>query len=371
MRDRVVLSTSLHDRNSADAKKAITAATINESPDRPIAEQFPNTTVVCLIDGVLCFHWRDYVPLLTFRNSSFSLQMFADLVGFTAWSSDRQPEDVFLLLETLYERYDTIAKEFNIFKVETVGDCYMAVAGLPKPNKHHALAAARFAYECLLATTEIMTDLEVKLGPGTTSLGLRVGLHSGTVTGGVLRGEKARFQLFGDTVNTASRMETNGVPGRVQVSQTTADLIAASGKQHWLTPRKEMIKAKGKGKMQVYFFKPRLNGLSRLESVGDCHDDEHENVPTTKIGDDTSDCGDTTTSSVHSSSPMSRIHRLIDWNTNLLLACLLNRKDTRDRISASRYGQDFRKYQVRASLANACLHRTSFYSLSRSSISQL
>lgn len=224
----------------------------------------------------------------------------------------------------------------------------MAVAGLPKPNKHHALSAAQFAYECLSATADIMADLEVRLGPGTTNLGLRVGLHSGTVTGGVLRGEKARFQLFGDTVNTASRMETNGVSGRVQVSQATADLIIASGKQHWLTPRKEMIQAKGKGKMQVYFFKPRSNGLSKLESMSNWHGDKNVDmtVSTATMGDEASECDGNSASSVPSSSPTSRINRLIDWNTNLLVTCLLNRQGTRDRISASKYGQDFRKYQT-------------------------
>jgi class 3 adenylate cyclase len=155
------------------------------------------------------------------------------------------------LLETLYERFDTLAKRFGVYKVETIGDCYMAVTGLPEPNAHHAVVAARFAYECIGATVEISKELEASLGPGTSDLALRIGLHSGTVTGGVLRGEKARFQLFGDTVNTAARMESNGVTGRVQVSQATADLIIGAGKEHWVLPRRTLVKAKGKGEMQV------------------------------------------------------------------------------------------------------------------------
>lgn len=75
--------------------------------------------------------------------------MFADLVGFTAWSSMREPTQVFTLLETIYSAFDHIAKRRRVFKVETVGDCYVAVTGLPEPRRDHAAAMARFSYECL------------------------------------------------------------------------------------------------------------------------------------------------------------------------------------------------------------------------------
>jgi class 3 adenylate cyclase len=79
----------------------------------------------------------------------------------------------------------------------------VAVSGLPSPNKDHAIVMARFAYECLQETSRLTKELEVTLGPGTSDLALRIGLHSGSLTAGVLRGEKSRFQLFGDTMNTA------------------------------------------------------------------------------------------------------------------------------------------------------------------------
>jgi class 3 adenylate cyclase len=75
--------------------------------------------------------------------------MFADLVGFTAWSSVREPAQVFTLLETIYSAFDKIVKRRNVFKVETIGDCYVAVTGLPEARKDHAVVMARFAYECL------------------------------------------------------------------------------------------------------------------------------------------------------------------------------------------------------------------------------
>jgi class 3 adenylate cyclase len=82
---------------------------------------------------------------------------------------------------------------------------------------------------------------------------MRVGLHSGATTAGVLRGAKGRFQLFGDTVNTAARMESNGVRGRIHVSQATADALIIKGKSDWLINREDKVVAKGKGEMQTYF----------------------------------------------------------------------------------------------------------------------
>ena len=89
-----------------------------------------------------------------------------------------------------------------MFKIETIGDCYVAVAGLPEPTDKHACIMAKFAQRCLIRFSELTKELELSLGPGTADLGVRIGLHSGPVTAGVLRGEKARFQLFGDTMNT-------------------------------------------------------------------------------------------------------------------------------------------------------------------------
>jgi len=140
-----------------------------------------------------------------------------------------------------------------VFKVEVVGDCYVAVCGLPDPNQDHYTVMCRFAQDCLSALQTLTKELVVRLGPDTSELGLRVGLHSGPVVAGVLRGEKSRFQLFGDTMNTAARMESTGITNRIQLSQATADLLIEQGKDHWIIKRKDKVKAKGKGELTTYF----------------------------------------------------------------------------------------------------------------------
>ena len=128
----------------------------------------------------------------------------------------------------------------------------------------HAVRMARFAREVLFRTHDLVKNLETSLGPGTADLTLRVGLHSGPVTAGVLRGEKSRFQLFGDTVTTASRMESTGEKNKIQVSLATADLIRAADKESWLTPRQDLVSAKGNDKLQTYWVKTRsgVSGMS-------------------------------------------------------------------------------------------------------------
>jgi class 3 adenylate cyclase len=109
-----------------------------------------------------------------------------DIVGFTAWSSEREPSQVFKLLESIYNAFDKVAKKLHIFKVETIGDSYVAVCGIPEYRKDHALLMTRFAHKCLEQMSIVTKDLERYLGPSTGDLQVRVGLHSGPVTVSIL-----------------------------------------------------------------------------------------------------------------------------------------------------------------------------------------
>ena len=221
----------------------VSTGTLGEDDSEPIAELFNDTTV-----------------------------MFADIAGFTAWSSEREPTQVFLLLETIYRAFDVVATKLGVFKVETIGDCYVAVTGLPDPNENHAVVMTWFASECIRQMKALVKDLEVSLGPGTSDLTLRVGMHSGPVTAGILRGQKSRFQLFGDTVNTAARMESTSLPNLIHTSYESVQLLIASGKVGWVTPRDDLIHTKGKGDMKTYWIKPRHGSSRGGNSSSNLHD---------------------------------------------------------------------------------------------------
>jgi class 3 adenylate cyclase len=246
--------------------------------------------------------------------------VFADIAGFTAWSSVRTPTQVFTLLEAIYGAFDAIAKRRGVFKVETIGDSYVAVTGLPKPNSDHAVVMAKFARDCREKMAQVTRKLEVTLGPGTADLQLRFGLNSGSCTAGVLRGEKSRFQLFGDTVNTAARMESNGERNKIHVSQTTADLLVAAGKQHWVTKREELIEAKGKGKMQTFWVEPKAISPAFIS-----HDDVSRVSVQSEDAVSLDDLDDKT-------------KRLVDWNVDILSSLLRQITARREASHSSRKG---------------------------------
>jgi hypothetical protein len=189
---------------------------------------------------------------------------------------------------------------------------------------------AKFARDCVAEMKEVVHKLEVTLGPDTADLAIRVGLHSGPVTAGVLRGDRARFQLFGDTMNTAARMETNGLRNEIHISSETADLITEAKKESWLTLREDVVVAKGKGALQTFWLATKKG--SRTESIVD--DPEGGEAPTTSGQNIVGSEGEAlqATRTIVST----KEQRLIDWNCELLLQLL-------KKIVARRNGRTKRK----------------------------
>jgi guanylate cyclase len=147
--------------------------------------------------------------------------LFADIVGFTPWAQRTPPERVVEVLDSMFSVFDELTERHGLEKIKTIGDAYMAVAGAPEPRTDHASEAVAVGRAMIVA----MADLRARLG---VDLEIRIGMASGPVVGGVIGERRLLFDLWGDTVNLASRLESSGIPGRIQVAASTRALLADS-----------------------------------------------------------------------------------------------------------------------------------------------
>eukprot|EP00977_Amphora_coffeiformis_P016581 scaffold5169_cov172-Amphora_coffeaeformis.AAC.12 len=225
----------------------------------------------------------------------------------------------------------------------------VAAAGLPEARRDHAVVMARFARECMKKMFSLTRRLEVNLGPDTADLSLRVGMHSGPVTAGVLRGERSRFQLFGDTMNTASRMESTGLAQKIQISQETADLLFAASKGRWIVQRDDRVVAKGKGELQTYWLQYHTDKSEAASSDNGLSEESVE--------DDVSNGSDgSSMEPVEEEEPRpeykhvsAKTARLIDWNKDILLrllkAIVARRQARNDRGPSTEPDENFDRAQ--------------------------
>ena len=169
---------------------------------------------------------------------------FADLVGFTALSSEMPPQEVVTLLNGLFTRFDVAAQELGIEKIKTVGDAYMAVCGLPVAVPNHAERMVRMAIRMVHITREHALEHRVDMK-------LRIGINSGPVVAGVIGKSKYIYDLWGDTVNLASRMESGGIPDSIQVTRPVYDKL----KDLFAFEPRGMIEVKGKGSVEAWLLR--------------------------------------------------------------------------------------------------------------------
>lgn len=169
---------------------------------------------------------------------------FADLVGFTAMSSEMPPAEVVTLLNGLFSRFDEAARELGIEKIKTVGDAYMAVCGMPIPVPDHAARMVRMAIRMVHITREHAMEHKV-------AMKLRVGINSGPVVAGVIGTSKYIYDLWGDTVNLASRMESGGLPDMIQVTRPVYEKL----KDQFVFEARGEIEVKGKGNVEAWLLK--------------------------------------------------------------------------------------------------------------------
>ncbi|MGU7771724.1 adenylate/guanylate cyclase domain-containing protein [Burkholderia sp. MR1-5-21] len=171
-----------------------------------------------------------------------STVLFADIVQFTRFSAGMRPEKLVAVLNEIFTDFDTIADDYGLEKIKTIGDAYMAAAGLPVPTADHAVRAAHMALEMM----DAVARFDSRTGH---TLKLRIGLNSGAVVAGVIGKQKFIYDLWGDAVNIASRMESCGVAGRVQVTETTRRLLGDA----FTFEDRGTIQAKGAGKFHTWF----------------------------------------------------------------------------------------------------------------------
>ncbi|XP_048763359.2 receptor-type guanylate cyclase Gyc76C-like [Ostrea edulis] len=172
---------------------------------------------------------------------------FSDICGFTQLSAEITPMEVVQMLNSLYTMFDSIIKNYDVYKVETIGDAYMVVSGLPIRNGDtHAGEIASMSLELLRA----ITTFRIAFIPSKT-LKLRIGMHSGPCVAGVVGLTMPRYTLFGDTVNTASRMESNGEPLQIHCSESSKEFLDKLG-GYTLEPR-GLVEMKGKGQLFTYW----------------------------------------------------------------------------------------------------------------------
>jgi len=172
--------------------------------------------------------------------------LFADLANFTSLSARTEPERMVALLNEVFTRFDQLADKHGLEKIKTIGDAYMVAGGVPVPRPDHAIAVAEMA----LGMMKALEGYEV--APG-VPLELRIGISSGPVVAGVIGERKFIFDVWGDTVNTASRMESEGQVGCIQVSTPTCRLL----REHFLLERRGRVEVKGKGKLTTWFLRGR------------------------------------------------------------------------------------------------------------------
>jgi guanylate cyclase len=177
--------------------------------------------------------------------------LFADVVGFTPLSAELAPTEMVELLNEIFSTFDSLVEKYGLEKIRTIGDNYMVAAGVPRPRPDHCQAMASMALDML-------EYIQKRPGENGKMVNFRIGLNTGPMIGGVIGRQKFHYDVWGDTVNVASRMESQGKAGKIQITQAAHQLL----KEDFLCEPRGKVAVKGRGEMDTWFLVGRKNSHS-------------------------------------------------------------------------------------------------------------
>jgi len=183
--------------------------------------------------------------------------LFTDFVGFTAYAKNLDPEELVSSVDYYFSKFDAIMEKYGVEKIKTIGDAYMCASGLPQPGKYDVFRAVQAAFEII----EFIEESKKKSSDSMIHFDIRIGINTGPVVAGVVGTKKFAYDIWGDSVNVASRMETKSLPGKINVSESTYELI----KEVYDCQYRGEIDVKNKGMMKMYF----INGIKDYGFIDD------------------------------------------------------------------------------------------------------
>jgi class 3 adenylate cyclase len=237
--------------HSEKLEELVTQRTLELTEEKATSERL----LLNVLPGPIAERLKNGESLIVDRFDAVSV-MFADIAGFTALSQRTSPEELVSMLNELFSMFDKLAEQHGLEKIKTIGDAYMVVAGIPQPIADHATAIAHMALDMQTGIQEYAK----RTGSG---LSIRIGIHTGSVVAGVIGTKKFIYDLWGDTVNTASRMESTGLPGRIQVTETTFKLL----ENQFDFEARGPVEIKGKGAMNTFLLVRQKTDPDRV-SIG-------------------------------------------------------------------------------------------------------